>query len=144
MAASRYASEYPANLPFEERYRKFIEEFYQVSDTPSAHDQYVARFAPNARLVMASKVAVGAEEILALRRALWEKVNTRSHRPLKVFPFGANSDEVMIYGTVEYGFKDGRNGGLEWAAKGKLGVDETGKVVWRDYQVYMDTAAQNK
>jgi hypothetical protein len=34
------------------------------------------------------------EEILALRKAMWEKVDSRSHNPIKIFPFGSYSDEV--------------------------------------------------
>jgi hypothetical protein len=69
---------------------------------------------------------------------MWEKIASRSHKPLKIFPFGESSNEVMIYGTVEYEFKDGRKSGLEWAARGRLGFDgEGGKVVWTEYQVYM-------
>jgi hypothetical protein len=47
-------------------------------------------------------------EILALRKGMWEKVTSRQHRPLKIFPFGSESDELMVYGTVDYVFKDGK------------------------------------
>lgn len=39
---------------------------------------------------------------------MWEKVESRSHTPTKIFPFGgAEADEVMIYGVVKYGLKAG-------------------------------------
>jgi len=39
---------------------------------------------------------------------MWEKVASRLHNPLKIFPFGENVNEVMLYGTVAYVLKDGR------------------------------------
>jgi hypothetical protein len=30
------------------------------------------------------------------------------HTPLKIFPFGPDSNEFMLYGTVAYTLKDGR------------------------------------
>jgi hypothetical protein len=48
-------------------------------------------------------------EIMAIRKGLWEKVATRLHSPIKVFPFGDGlTDEVMLYGTVAFKLKDER------------------------------------
>lgn len=70
---------------------------------------------------------------------MWEKVASRSHKPIKIFPFGSYSDEVMLYGTVEYGLKAGGNSGLDWAARAHLVKDEedSGKVKLDFYQVYL-------
>lgn len=75
-------------------------------------------------------------EILALRKAMWEKVASRKHEAIKIFPFGPNSDEVMLYGTVQYGLKAGGESGLEWAARAHL-VKEDGRVKMDFYQVYL-------
>lgn len=61
---------------------------------------------------------------------------SRSHNPIKIFPFGSYSDEVMLYGTVKYVLKDGGESGLDWAARAKL-VKVDGKVKMQYYQVYM-------
>jgi hypothetical protein len=42
----------------------------------------------------------------------------------------------MIFGNVEYEFKEGGGSGLEWAARGIL-TEVEGRVVWREYQVFM-------
>lgn len=49
-------------------------------------------------------------EILAIRKGLWAAISERLHSPTKVFPFGDGEgvDEVMLYGTVAFKFKDGR------------------------------------
>lgn len=39
---------------------------------------------------------------------MWTAVEARLHTVYKVYPFGAEADEVMIYGIVDYTFKDGR------------------------------------
>lgn len=79
-----------------------------------------------------------APEILSLRHSMWAAVKARSHDPIKVFPFGANSEEVMLYGTVEYVFKDEGKGkaSKDWAARAKLRkVGEVWKLA--EYQVYL-------
>jgi hypothetical protein len=67
---------------------------------------------------------------------MWEKVSSRSHNPIKIFPFGAYADEVMLYGTVKYSFKSGGESEIDWAARAKL-VKEDGKIKMSFYQVYL-------
>ncbi|CAI6333829.1 unnamed protein product [Periconia digitata] len=136
-STSEYASEYPANVSFDPAFKKFFEDFYAVSDTPDAHERYVTFFMPDATLVMASKKAVGSDEILALRKGLWEKVSSRVHRPLKIFPYGPNSDQVMLHGTVRYGLKAGGDASVDWAAYARLAKTGDGKVKMGFYQVYL-------
>jgi hypothetical protein len=76
-------------------------------------------------------------EILALRKSMWEKVSSRSHNPIKIFPFGSYSDEVMLYGTVKYGLKSGGESELDWAARAKLVKEDDDKVRMAFYQVYL-------
>jgi len=82
-------------------------------------------------------------EIIAMRNAMWEKVSTRSHKPSKVFPFGPNAEEVMLFGTVEFTFKEGGGSAVDWAARAKL-VQEGGKVKMGFYQVYMVSAVSRR
>ncbi|KAF3036297.1 hypothetical protein E8E12_004198 [Didymella heteroderae] len=139
---SAYASEYPS-VEFDSVYKEFFEQFYATSDTPDAHEKYVENFTDDAILIMASKKVKGSDEILALRKGMWEKVASRKHKAIKIFPFGPNSDECMLYGTVKYGLKAGGESGVDWAARAHL-VKSRGKVKMDFYQVYLDTAAQNK
>ncbi|KAG0646719.1 hypothetical protein D0Z07_6239 [Hyphodiscus hymeniophilus] len=103
-----YASEYPPGVQVDEGIKAFFEEFYKTSDTPDAHDKYADSFTDGAVLVMASKRVQGRDEILELRKGLWTAVASRLHTAVKIFPFGAASTEVMLYGTVAYTLKDGR------------------------------------
>ena len=69
---------------------------------------------------------------------MWTAVKSRSHNPIKVFPFGANSEEVMLYGTVEYVFKDESKGkaSKDWAARAKLRrVGDEWKL--EEYRIYV-------
>jgi hypothetical protein len=52
---------------------------------------------------------------------------------MKIFPFGENALEVMIYGTVEY---DGGGKEVDWAARARL-VMEEGGLRMSFYQVYL-------
>ncbi|THW76639.1 hypothetical protein D6D17_10423 [Aureobasidium pullulans] len=139
---SSYASEYPAGDKFDPEYKAFFEQFYETSDTPSAHEKYSNQFTQDATLIMASKNAQGREEILSLRKGMWEKVNSRKHTAVKIYPFGSDSNEAMLYGKVEYSLKDGREATVDWAARAHL-VKQDGAVMMDFYQVYLDTAAQN-
>lgn len=58
---SSYASEYPAGDKFDPEYKAFFEQFYETSDTPSAHEKYSNQFTQDATLIMASKNAQGRE-----------------------------------------------------------------------------------
>lgn len=68
---------------------------------------------------------------------MWSTIASRSHSPMKIFPFGPNSTEVMIYGTVEYVFKEGGKAVKDWAARAELVKTEAG---WKlgFYQIYLD------
>ncbi|KAI4614449.1 hypothetical protein J4E83_007103 [Alternaria metachromatica] len=134
---SSYVSQYPPAVEFDPAYKKFFEDFYATSDAAEAHEEYVQYFTKDATLVMASKRVEGREEILALRKSMWEKVSTRAHKPLQVFPFGPKSDEVMLYGTVKYGFKAGGESSKDWAARAHLVKEDDGKVKMNFYQVYL-------
>lgn len=54
----------------------------------------------------------------------------------KVFPFGSDSDEVMLYGIVEYEYKNGQVGKVPWASRAVLVKNQ---VSWKMsfYQVYL-------
>ncbi|KAK1042474.1 hypothetical protein LTR74_018526 [Friedmanniomyces endolithicus] len=123
--------------------RSFYKSFYAVSDTPDAHDKYAAFFTKSARLIMASNEANGRDEILGMRKGMWEKVAKRSHKPEKIFSFGPGSNEVMLYGTVKYELKDGKKTEVEWSARSRF-VDEDGALKMEFYQVYLDTAAMSR
>lgn len=63
---SQYASSYPEGVTFSPQYKDFFQHFYQISDTPDAHEQYSQQFTKDATLVMASKTAKGQEGTLPL------------------------------------------------------------------------------
>lgn len=75
-------------------------------------------------------------EILQIRIGMWEKVAKRSHKPAKIFPFGAGSDEVMLFGTVDYELKDGKKASVDWAARAHF-AQEDGALKMDFYQVYL-------
>lgn len=67
---------------------------------------------------------------------MWSHVSSRTHNVSKVFPYGPNADEVMLYGTVAYEMKNGKSLSVDWAARAHLVVH--GEDVKMDfYQVYL-------
>ncbi|KAK3068216.1 hypothetical protein LTR53_014403 [Teratosphaeriaceae sp. CCFEE 6253] len=116
--------------------RSYFETFYATSDTPDGHEKYAASFTTDAKLIMASNAVQGRAEILNMRRGMWEKVAKRSHKPEKIFAFGPGSDEVMLFGTVDYELKDGKKTTLDWSARAHLAREE-GELKMSFYQVYL-------
>lgn len=63
---SSYKSDYPS-VDFDPAYKAFFEQFYQISDTPDAHEIYAEQFSKSARLVMASRTVNGRAGTYVLR-----------------------------------------------------------------------------
>src|SRR5580698_4472359 len=75
-------------------------------------------------------------EITAARKEMWTNVAKRLHKPTKIFPFGLDASELMLYGTVTYELHDGRKKEIDWAAHAQL-VKEGGWWKFGLYQVYL-------
>lgn len=67
---------------------------------------------------------------------MWDHVASRDHKPLKIFPFGEHANEVMLYGTVSYGLKNGKSSEVDWAGRAHL-VKDGGSMKMDFYQVYL-------
>ncbi|KAJ6441090.1 DNA polymerase [Purpureocillium lavendulum] len=140
--AHSYKAEYPPDASVDPGIVQFFEEFYATSDVPGDHDRYVGMLTEDATFIMASKKARGRDEILTARKGMWTVVASRKHTVYKVFPFAAGADEVMIYGSVALGLKNGASVDVDWAARAEL-VKSAADGRWRMkyYQVYLDTGA---
>lgn len=69
---------------------------------------------------------------------MWTAVDSRKHAVPKIFPFGNNADEFMLYGTVDLTLKNGGSASLEWAGRAKVVKSATdGKLRMSFYQVYL-------
>ncbi|EHY56236.1 hypothetical protein HRR83_008748 [Exophiala dermatitidis] len=137
---STYKGQTPSTIEVDPRVVSFFENFYAVSDNPTAHDEYVSSLTPDADFIMGTKKARGSDDILAIRKALWTgPVKTRKHKLEKIFPFGKDSHEVMVYGSVDYGLKNGKEVTVDWAGRAKF-VEHQGSLKMSFYQVYLDSA----
>lgn len=58
---SSYTSEYPAGVQIDSDIKAFFERFYEISDTPDAHEEYAKQFTADAKVTMASKKVNGSE-----------------------------------------------------------------------------------
>jgi hypothetical protein len=82
------------------------------------------------------QVLILSKDLLDFRKGMWIHVSSRRHEVSKVFPFGRNADEVMLYGTVEYSMKNGKSLTVDWAARAHL-VKKGSHVKMDFYQVYL-------
>lgn len=134
--AHSYKASYPTHISVDPGIVVFFEKFYEVSDTPPAHEEYADSFAPDASFQIGIKEVKGRDAILAMRKGMWEAVASRKHTVYKVFPYGENATELMLYGKVQYGFRDGRETSVDWAARAEM-VKVGGKWQFGFYQVYL-------
>ncbi|KAJ5935967.1 hypothetical protein N7454_005265 [Penicillium verhagenii] len=116
LEVSTMTPEYGA-APFDSTFKKFLDLFYLLTDAPTEDAKYVECFTANAVVSVGATVIKGREGIRALRASMWETVKKRRHQPKQVFPLGPNSNVAMIYGVVDYVFKDESCKTVEWAAK---------------------------
>lgn len=70
-----YKSEYPSGLKFDASYKQFFEHFYEISDTPDAHEEYAAQFTKDATFIMASKTVQGSSGMPLATLLTREKLN---------------------------------------------------------------------
>ena len=132
-----YTSSYPHNLDVDPGIKSFLEKFYEVSDTPSAHEAYADSFTTDATFQIGLKQVKGRDDIFTMRKGMWEAVTSRKHTVFKVFPYGEGATELMLYGKVLYGFKDGRETTVDWAARAELANEGGDKWRFKFYQVYL-------
>jgi hypothetical protein len=90
----------PADLPHP--VSAFLNAFYRASDTspaenPRAHELYADFFLPNSPLLMGPNTFNGREGFIKFREQGWEKVSSRRHVVLDVFPSALPSPLPLCY-----------------------------------------------
>ncbi|OIW22880.1 putative fungal-specific transcription factor [Coniochaeta ligniaria NRRL 30616] len=104
------------HTPQHETIDDWFKAFYAVSDDGTAHESYPSFFTEDAKLMMGDKVAVGRQEILNVRTEMWTAIVSR-HHTFEYFTNPQLPNTVLLQGTVTYGFKNGKEGDMEWVAK---------------------------
>ncbi|KIW32621.1 uncharacterized protein PV07_04152 [Cladophialophora immunda] len=113
-----YSSEYyPTGSQVDEDIQRHMVRYYTAVDTLGAHEEYALSFARDAVLTLPNGSSVrGHDDLRALHQNMWHDVESRYHRPLKVFHGGnptpsdtttGSSTEVVVIGSVEYWSKTG-------------------------------------
>ncbi|KAK4507650.1 hypothetical protein PRZ48_001385 [Zasmidium cellare] len=139
---SQYSAAVPPDGHVRPEIKAYFERFYEISDTPDAHETYADMFTKDGKITMGSNSAQGRDAIIKMRHGMWEKVAKRSHKPYQLYAFGSGSDDIMLYGDVGYMLKDGRSTTIEWAAHAHFTKAE-GELKMDRYQVYLDSAAMS-
>ncbi|KII96180.1 hypothetical protein PLICRDRAFT_694220 [Plicaturopsis crispa FD-325 SS-3] len=127
----------PVNDAVPKSTNEFLASFYAVSDKsgPAAHAEYTSHFLPSATLIMGPKIFPGHGGVHTFREGAWEHVERRRHVIQGVF--AGSEGEVMLYGTVDYGMKDGTQvEGVQWAGRMVLSPTDRGPKI-SFYQVYI-------
>jgi hypothetical protein len=140
---SNYIAAVPQNVKLDPKVANLFANFYTTSDNPSEklHADYANSFTSDATLIMGLREVQGYDAILELRKSLWAgPVKTRLHTLHKIFPFGDDANEIMLYGHVDYELKNGKDVSVNWAGRAQV-VDEGGHLKMKFYQVYSDSAA---
>ncbi|SMQ45661.1 unnamed protein product [Zymoseptoria tritici ST99CH_1A5] len=137
---SQYSASVPNDGQVKPAIHAFFERFYKISDTPDGHEDYANQFTSDGKLIMGLNEVNGRDGIIKMRHAMWEKVAKRSHKPAQLYSFGSGSDDIMLFGTVDYTLKDGKGTTVDWAARAHF-VGDGDDLKMDFYQVYLDSAA---
>lgn len=68
---------------------------------------------------------------------MWTSVASRKHTLHKIFPFGNDATEVMLYGSVELGMRSGSTVEMDWAGRAQLVKESDGEYRMSFYQVFL-------
>lgn len=157
---SQYIASVPSDGSIPSEIVEYFSKFYEISDSPANHEKYADMFTADGTIIMASNRVQGREgkvfslsffdsssffflsnhhtAIIKLRHGMWEKVAKRSHVPKQLFGLGkGSSEEVMLYGTVDYTLKDGRGTTVDWSARAHFVKKEGEQLKMDFYQVYL-------
>ncbi|KAL2208410.1 hypothetical protein CC79DRAFT_1331592 [Sarocladium strictum] len=86
---------------------------------------------------MAGKRNTGYEEILAMRKSMWNVVVARDHTVFQVYSSPTDPTEFMLEGSVNYELKDGSKQMVDWAGHAKVVKSDDGQWRFEQYQVYL-------
>lgn len=162
-----YDAIYPTNVLADLSIKRFVSDFFKVSDNPELTDLWLSFFHEDATLVMGNNKAEGKQgttllpsitgvsltgwipAIRELRIGMWKDVSARQHKLEKVFPAsfgGGNTTEFMIYGSVKYRPRvagstvdsEAQEVTVDWAARAELTRSEA-DASWgfAHYRVYL-------
>ncbi len=68
---------------------------------------------------------------------MWATIAKRHHSVLKIFPFGAGSNDFMLYGEADFVSTTGQESAKQWAAHAELAEDASGELKFKLYHVYV-------
>ncbi|KAJ4322519.1 hypothetical protein N0V84_004765 [Fusarium piperis] len=138
---------------------RFLDEYFKLSDIRERTTEYVNMFTDDARFILGSQPSEGTtgemrileasiskdlteQEITAAMETLWATISWRKHMIRNASPYGNNSGQVEIHGSVDLELLDGQKKTLIFTSRGHLTpVDSEWGYKWDSYQVFIDLAA---
>ncbi|KAF2116656.1 hypothetical protein BDV96DRAFT_645073 [Lophiotrema nucula] len=133
-----YTSEYPPRCHVDPAIKAFIRHYYTQVDIQGRHVEYSECWAEDGVLIVPTgKEFRGRVAISGVHKGMWNGVPKRIHRPLKVYPFGDDADEVTIIGMVEYWNDDGSYAKKDMAARAKYSRKSDGGIEMSSLQVWL-------
>ena len=75
---------------------------------------------------------------------MWATITSRKHTIYKIFSFGPQSKEFMLYGHVKHTPETGKDIEKEWAGRVELAEDANGELKFKFYQVYVVRVARSE
>ncbi|RSM01871.1 hypothetical protein CDV31_011155 [Fusarium ambrosium] len=98
-------------------------------------ERWGSHFTEDAELKKGATNVKGRENLIELVTKSWAVVQSRDHTVYKVFPFGANSDEVMMHGRSHNVSLDGVKSTFTWAARMHFRKGGDGSVLIDKYTI---------
>lgn len=134
---ANYTPQGSETYPVNPRIIACLEQFYRIADNNDLIDEFADCYTPTGTLISGKQKAVGRAEILVARKkaVTGPHIVWRRHRAGRIFQFGKDSGEIMVYGVADYKLTNGKEVPMEWASRGIL-VEHEGKMKLDFYQTY--------
>ncbi|CAI7567143.1 unnamed protein product [Penicillium crustosum] len=102
---------------FPKHLRLVLERLTETCDKRECAQDWVGCFTTTAQIFRNGKTSNGREEIQEMIERSWDNVEWRHHKPRMVYVLGKGTNDVMVKGSTEYQFQDGRFHEGNWGAE---------------------------
>ncbi|CAF9926818.1 MAG: hypothetical protein GOMPHAMPRED_004235 [Gomphillus americanus] len=129
--------------------RALLEEHIHYSNAASSSNNHTAdeqkfaqTFTEDGIYEVAETQSVGPDAIIAFREKFFKDVPHRDHPVVKVFTYGPDDKNLMIYGNVGVELPEGTKHSKEWAGRYEIVDTGSGGLKFKYVQVFV-TALQD-
>ncbi|OCL08726.1 hypothetical protein AOQ84DRAFT_388639 [Glonium stellatum] len=133
-------TEWPST-PIPEPIKHLLNKFYSLGDQKSddaSRQLGEDVFTPTGQIVVNKRTINGPAEIAVSNHGFWEGIKTRHHEVLKIYTCNDAADDLMLIGSVTWGFENGQIVEAGFCARAVIDDSYSEKPKLQLYQGWID------